>query len=146
MCGIVGLHLREAALYPHLGELLTEMLGQLADRGPDSAGMAIYGDPIWSPDGHSTVTLLNSPAAAVDLAAALTGELGVPVTGIDKAPTTIVHAPVDYESLTAATRIVAPESRLFGFGSDLTVLKGVGNPATLASTFDLPRAQGWQGI
>jgi glutamate synthase domain-containing protein 1 len=146
MCGIVGLHLREPALYPHLGELLTEMLGQLADRGPDSAGMAIYGDPIWSPDGHSTVTLLNSPAAAVDLAAALTGELGVPVTGIDKAPTTIVHAPVDYESLTAATRIVAPESRLIGFGSDLTVLKGVGNPATLASTFDLPRAQGWQGI
>jgi glutamate synthase domain-containing protein 1 len=146
MCGIVGLHLREPALYPHLGELLTEMLGQLADRGPDSAGMAIYGDPIWSPDGHSTVTLLNSPAAAVDLAAALTSELGVSVTGIDKAPTTIVHAPVDYESLTAATRIVAPESRLIGFGSDLTVLKGVGNPATLASTFDLPRAQGWQGI
>jgi glutamate synthase domain-containing protein 1 len=146
MCGIVGLHLREPALYPHLGELLTEMLGQLADRGPDSAGMAIYGDPIWSPDGHSTVTLLNSPATAADLAAALTSALGLPVTGIDKTPTTIVHAPVDYESLTGAIRIVAPESRLIGFGSDLTVLKGVGNPATLATTFDLPKAQGWQGI
>jgi methylamine---glutamate N-methyltransferase subunit A len=146
MCGIVGLHLREPALYPHLGELLTEMLGQLADRGPDSAGMAIYGDPIWSPDGHSTVTLLNSPATAADLAAALTSSLGLPVTGIDKTPTTIVHAPVDYESLTAAIRIVAPDSRLIGFGSDLTVLKGVGNPATLATTFDLPKAQGWQGI
>ncbi len=64
MCGIVGLHLREPALYPRLGELLTAMLGALADRGPDSAGMAIYGDPTWSPEGHSTVTLLDSAVPA----------------------------------------------------------------------------------
>jgi methylamine---glutamate N-methyltransferase subunit A len=146
MCGIVGLHLREPALYPRLGELLTTMLGQLADRGPDSAGMAIYGDPTWSPDGHITVTLLNSPVPATELAMALTADLGVPVTGIDKSPTTIVHAPVDYESLTAATRIAAPGARLIGFGSDLTVLKGIGNPAALADAFCLPQARGWQGI
>jgi len=146
MCGIVGLHLREPALYPRLGELLTAMLGQLADRGPDSAGMAIYGDPTWSPDGHSTVTLLNSPVPATELAMTLTADLGVPVTGIDKSPTTIVHAPVDYESLTAATRIAAPGARLIGFGSDLTVLKGIGNPAALADAFCLPQARGWQGI
>jgi methylamine---glutamate N-methyltransferase subunit A len=146
MCGIVGLHLREPALYPRLGELLTTMLGQLADRGPDSAGMAIYGDPTWSPDGHSTVTLLNSPVPATELAMTLTADLGVPVTGIDKSPTTIVHAPVDYESLTAATRIAAPGARLIGFGSDLTVLKGIGNPAALADAFRLPQARGWQGI
>lgn len=146
MCGIVGLHLRDPALYPRLGELLTVMLGQLADRGPDSAGMAIYGDPTWSPAGHSTATVLDSPSPAADLASALTAELGVPVTGIDKAPTTVLHAPVDYESLTAAIRIVAPTARLVGFGSNLTVLKGVGNPATLATALDLPRAQGWQGI
>jgi glutamate synthase domain-containing protein 1 len=146
MCGIVGLHLRDPALYPRLGELLTTMLGQLADRGPDSAGMAIYGDPTWSPDGHSTVTLLNSPVPATELAMTLTADLGVPVTGIDKSPTTIVHAPVDYESLTAATRIAAPGARLIGFGSDLTVLKGIGNPAALADAFCLPQARGWQGI
>jgi glutamate synthase domain-containing protein 1 len=146
MCGIVGLHLRDPALYPRLGELLTAMLGQLSDRGPDSAGMAIYGDPTWSPDGHSTITVLDSPSPAADLATALTGELGVPATGIDKAPTTVVHAPVDYESLTAAIRIVAPGTRLIGFGSNLTVLKGVGNPATLAAGFGLPLAQGWQGV
>jgi glutamate synthase domain-containing protein 1 len=49
MCGIVGLHLREPSLYPQLGALLTDMLGQMCDRGPDSAGMAIYGDQAWSP-------------------------------------------------------------------------------------------------
>jgi methylamine---glutamate N-methyltransferase subunit A len=146
MCGIVGLHLRDPALYPRLGELLTEMLGKLADRGPDSAGMAIYGDPTWSPAGHSTVTVLDSPVPATELATALTGQLGVPVTGIDKAPTIVVHAPVDYESLTKATQVVAPAARLIGFGSELTVLKGVGNPATLADAFGLSGAQGWQGV
>ncbi|MDP9166367.1 MAG: glutamine amidotransferase, partial [Actinomycetota bacterium] len=83
---------------------------------------------------------------AVELATALTSELGVPVTGIDKTPTTLLHAPVDYESLTRATKVVAPTARLIGFGSDLTVLKGVGSPATLADAFGLPKAAGWQGI
>jgi glutamate synthase domain-containing protein 1 len=146
MCGIVGLHLRDPALYPRLGELLTEMLGQLGDRGPDSAGMAIYGDPTWSPEGHSTITLLDGPIPATELATALTSQLGVPVTGIDKTPTTVLHAPIDHESLTKAVQIVAPTARLIGFGSDLTVLKGVGSPATLADTFGLPKATGWQGI
>ena len=52
MCGIVGLHLRTPQLYPRLGELLTGMLCEMGDRGSDSAGVAVYGDPIWSPPGR----------------------------------------------------------------------------------------------
>ena len=48
MCGIVGLHLRDPVLYPRLGQLLTGMLCEMADRGSDSAGVAVYGDPTWS--------------------------------------------------------------------------------------------------
>jgi glutamate synthase domain-containing protein 1 len=43
MCGIVGLFLKDKALEPRLGEMLTEMLITMSDRGPDSAGIAIYG-------------------------------------------------------------------------------------------------------
>jgi glutamate synthase domain-containing protein 1 len=146
MCGIVGLHLRQPALYPRLGEMLTTMLGAMADRGPDAAGMAIYGDPAWSPDGHATVTLLNSPCPATELADTLGMALGVPVTGIDQPPTTLLHAPVHYDILTDAARTAAPDARLIGFGSDVTVLKGVGNPRTLAAGFGLPNAAGWQGV
>jgi glutamate synthase domain-containing protein 1 len=146
MCGIVGLHLRDPALYPRLGALLTTMLGALAERGPDSAGMAIYGDPTWSPGGHSTVTLLDSPVPAAALAAGLTTELGVPITGIDESPTTVLHAPVHYDLLTNAARAAAPGARVIGFGSDLTVLKGVGDPRELAVGFGLPNAVGWQGV
>ena len=44
MCGIVGLFLKDKTLEPRLGDLLSDMLITLSDRGPDSAGIAIYGD------------------------------------------------------------------------------------------------------
>lgn len=44
MCGIAGLTLRDRGLEPRLGEMLTAMLAALDERGPDSAGVAIYED------------------------------------------------------------------------------------------------------
>ena len=43
MCGIVGLFLKDEALQPDLGRLTGLMLRELCDRGPDSAGFAVYG-------------------------------------------------------------------------------------------------------
>lgn len=44
MCGIVGLFLKDKSLEPKLGKMLTEMLITMTDRGPDSAGIAIYSE------------------------------------------------------------------------------------------------------
>jgi amidophosphoribosyltransferase len=43
MCGIVGFFLKDAKLEPELGRLTAAMLSELRDRGPDSAGCAVYG-------------------------------------------------------------------------------------------------------
>lgn len=146
MCGIVGLHLRDPALYPRLGALLTGMLDQMCDRGPDSAGMAVYGDPVWSPPGSVTVSVLDSPMPPAELSENLTAAVGVVVTALDLDPVVVLQAVADVEDLVRAVRAVAPGTRVIGFGSDLTVLKGVGNPTDLAHRFGLPNAQGWQGI
>ncbi|MGQ4619376.1 class II glutamine amidotransferase [Nocardia sp. R7R-8] len=146
MCGIVGLHLRDAALYPRLGSLLTDMLDQMCDRGPDSAGMSTYGDPVWSPEGHSTVSLLDVAESPAYLETQLTEVLGVTVTVITLAPTTIVHATAEAQALVDAIRRLSPAARVIGFGNDLTVLKGTGNPTELAHRFGLPNASGWQGV
>lgn len=45
MCGIVGLYLKNSALAPDLGKMFAPMLIEMTDRGPDSAGVAIYHDP-----------------------------------------------------------------------------------------------------
>ena len=58
MCGIVGLFSKSAAVEERLGEHLGEMLGQMSDRGPDSAGVAVYRDP--APSGSSKLTLFSA--------------------------------------------------------------------------------------
>ncbi|MEV0249240.1 glutamine amidotransferase [Nocardia sp. NPDC050712] len=146
MCGIVGLHLRDPALHPRLGGLLTGMLDQLCDRGPDSAGFAVYGDPVWSPPDASTVSLLDAGLPAADLAALLGDELGVAAAGIDLTPTTLLHAPSDAEVMVDALRRIVPAAKIIGFGADVAVVKGVGNPTELAHRFGLPAAAGWQGV
>ena len=146
MCGIVGLHLRDPELYPRLGELLTGMLDQMCDRGPDSAGMSIYGDPNWSPPGAATVSLLDSAVPAAELAAALTAETGHDITVLDLDQTTVCHGPIIPAALRAAVLAVVPSARIIGFGEDVTVMKGIGDPSDLARRFGLPQAAGWQGV
>jgi methylamine---glutamate N-methyltransferase subunit A len=51
MCGIVGLLLKQPSLRDQLGELMTPMLIGMTSRGPDSAGVAIFGAPLTG-DAH----------------------------------------------------------------------------------------------
>ncbi|MCX5367247.1 glutamine amidotransferase [Streptomyces sp. NBC_00124] len=133
MCGIVGLHLREPALEPRLGELLAAMLGQVVERGPDSAGVAVYGDPRLSPPGRTVVSLLGTSKAEVE--AVLPGTMA-----IEADATTLVHAGVD--RLSAAL----PEATVIGSGEGFAVLKGTGHPVALAESFGLAGVTGWQGV
>lgn len=155
MCGIVGLHLRNPDLHPRLGELLTGMLCEMEDRGADSAGVAVYGDPRWSPTGSVSVSFvpdaacvdLTSGTSATSVAANLTAELGSPVEVVDAGPTLVVHAgDVDAAALRGAVVTLFPAALVTGFGDDVAVLKGVGHPRALATAFGLTSAQGWQGV
>ena len=55
MCGIVGLFLKDESLQSQLGSLVESMLSEMGDRGPDSAGFAIYRDPV--DEGEVKITL-----------------------------------------------------------------------------------------
>jgi methylamine---glutamate N-methyltransferase subunit A len=142
MCGIVGLHLRNPELHPRLGELLTGMLCEMADRGSDSAGVAVYGDPTWSPPGRGCVSLLDVDATAEEVAAALGPD--VSVTRLDE--TYLLTAEADSNVLLAAAKAAYPRALIAGFGTDLAVLKGVGHPRVLTHSWALAKAQGWQGV
>ena len=146
MCGIVGLHLRNPALYPRLGELLTGMLCEMSDRGSDSAGVAVYGDPNWSPAGQATVSVLDVDDTPEQISAALHAALGgeVFVHRVDE--TLLVSAGTTPETLHAAITAHYPHALVAGFGANLAVLKGVGHPRALTEAWRLPEAQGWQGV
>ena len=145
MCGIVGLHLRNPQLYPRLGELLTGMLCEMSDRGSDSAGVAVYGDPRWSPAGQATVSVLDVDEGAEHIAEALQASLGeVSVHRVDE--TLLVSADVAPETLHAAITAHYPHALIAGFGANVAVLKGVGHPKALTEAWGLVQAQGWQGV
>lgn len=134
MCGIVGLHLRDPDLHPRLGVLLETMLGHMCERGPDSAGVAVYGDRRRCPEGWAAVSLLDAPP-----------DLSVPDALVTVAgDTTVVAAPLTVDELVAAVR--GTGALVVGSGTDLTVYKGTGHPRDLARTYDLAGAQGWQGL
>ena len=46
MCGIVGLLVKKPALRSQLGELMVPMLIGMTERGPDSAGLAVFTDSL----------------------------------------------------------------------------------------------------
>src|SRR5919198_4082434 len=65
MCGIVGLFAKSPEIDESLGRHLAAMLAQMDDRGPDSAGVAIYRDP--APPGSSKLTIYSfDPGMAWD--------------------------------------------------------------------------------
>ena len=58
MCGIVGLFIKNPELEPKLGQLLSSMLVEMTERGPDSAGIAIYDGS--ATDGEVRITVLST--------------------------------------------------------------------------------------
>jgi methylamine---glutamate N-methyltransferase subunit A len=137
MCGIVGLHLRDPELHPKLGVLLEAMLCGVTERGPDSAGVAVYGDTRRVPEGHAAVSVLLPPDAEVAIEGAVVTRAG---------DTTVIAAPTGPEELTALVRKAFPTSTVVGSGRDLTVYKGTGHPRDLAATYGLAGARGWHGL
>lgn len=144
MCGIAGIHLRDESLVPQLGSLMYEMVEGIVVRGPDSAGMAIYGDHERLPEEYSSVSLLNAPE---DIETILRDELPEADVNVEEfAETTFIRAKIKSQELANIIRDLAPDATVIGSGDDSVVYKGVGNPMDLRETYRLSEATGWQGI
>src|SRR5438552_17913919 len=88
MCGIVGLFCKSLELEPQLGSYIGAMLAQMDERGPDSAGVAVYRDP--APNGWSKLTLYSpDPAMSWDVVGS---ELAAAFGGADVAGVRASHA------------------------------------------------------
>jgi glutamate synthase domain-containing protein 1 len=150
MCGIAALQLRNPLLHPRMGSLLSSMMCQIVDRGPDSAGLAVYDTPGLVSANTSTLSLLGReqglPAAGI--AAALENLLpasagtAVKVVG----DTTFVSSAVDTELLAKAVRETLPDSTIIGRGEHVAVMKSVGHPMDIAAEHGLGAMSGSQGL
>lgn len=147
MCGIAALQLKDETLRPRLGELMHGMLCEIVERGPDSAGISVYGDTRLNPDGGTTVSILDASRPDDELAAALSDLLDVNVAVGTHGETTLVSAPIaSSDTLIGAITIADPRARPIGRGENVTTLKGTGNPLGLSDQFGLAAVSGTQGV
>jgi glutamate synthase domain-containing protein 1 len=137
MCGIVGLFAKSAEIEESLGEHLAAMLAQMSDRGPDSAGVAVYREP--APAGSSKLTLFSSdPLYDWD---ALCADLGKAFGGSPEASVRASHAVVVVEAeasdAEAWIRTVHPELRVMSAGRAIEIYKETGRPEEFVRQFAL---------
>lgn len=145
MCGIVGLHLTDAALYPRLGELLTPMLACMTTRGPDSAGVALYGEP--SSTGLYRYSVRAQGRVEWDrVATRLSAAISAPVVAERRADAAVLLTNAEPVELAPCLASVAPEVVLVGYGREMEVYKDVGAPAEVCERYAIPRCTGYQGV
>ncbi|MGJ4857920.1 glutamine amidotransferase family protein [Labrys sp. La1] len=146
MCGIVGLFLKDKSLEPQLGALLSGMLATMCDRGPDSAGFAIYGAP---QAGKAKITV-QSPDAAKDfdgLAALVEKAVGGKVSITPKDTHAVLTLDADKaEAARGAIKAERPSIRVMGAGEAIEIYKEVGYPTEVAKRFGLAEMTGSHGI
>jgi len=146
MCGIVGLFLKDKSLEPQLGAMLSEMLISLSDRGPDSAGIAIYG----APERNQAKITIQSASPELDfrgLEAELKKAIGAPVDIAVKSTHAVVTTTTDKADATReAIETLRPSIRIMGAGEVVEIYKEVGLPEAVVDRFDVRSMAGTHGI
>ena len=145
MCGIVGLFLKDKSLEPQLGAMLSDMLVIMTDRGPDSAGIAIYGAPS---EGRAKITV-QSADPKQDFAGL--DSLLKPVDSSATVELKSTHAVIETsaDKAQAVRDLLAQERagiRVMGSGDSVEIYKEVGLPKDVVSRFGIRSMGGTHGI
>lgn len=138
MCGIVGLFLKSGELEPRLGSLLAGMLGVMSDRGPDSAGFAVYGA---ERAGRLKLTVRGQDLDQV--ARSIGGDV---VGTVRDTHLVLSFASEDEDRVHAWLALHRPDLITVGGGRRMELYKEVGLPTRVAARFDLAGMRGTHGI
>jgi methylamine---glutamate N-methyltransferase subunit A len=136
MCGIVGLFAKTEAVEQQLGALLGQMLGQLADRGPDSAGIALYRAP--AAPGHTKLSLFSA-----DPDEDWTASFGSATVHASHA---VVELEGSAEEAVARMRERFPHLRVMSAGERIEIFKEAGDPREFVERFGLAAMAGTHGL
>jgi methylamine---glutamate N-methyltransferase subunit A len=148
MCGIVGLHLKNADLHPRLGALLAPMLDCMSTRGPDSAGLALFDEPT---DGRVRWSLRSVEAVDwSELATRVATSVGVDdPEGVEVrhwGDGAVLTLPGNENEVLRVLERLAPQVVVVGRGHTMEVCKDVGAPGDICERYGIAHARGFQGI
>jgi glutamate synthase domain-containing protein 1 len=146
MCGIVGLLPKKKSLRASLGELMLPMLGSMADRGTDSAGLAVFAEGNGSSGRRIN---LYSPDRNHDwkaLAKAMGEAIGAKVTTRAVENHAILLTAGDPEKAREWLATHEPQVRVLSIGHSIDVYKDIGHPRDIAERYGFGRLSGTHGV
>ena len=146
MCGIVGLFAKNAELQSQLGMHLERMLVTMSDRGPDSAGLAIYGT---TAAGKTKLTVQSSlPDSEFPQLQTVLEAQFPQATDVQTIETHAVVS-VDTDAIDRVVEVIQkefPRLRIMGRGEAMAIFKEVGSPSEVARRFGIEKMSGTHGI
>ena len=146
MCGIVGIYLKNPELRPRLGEIFSPMLIEMSERGPDSAGVAVYREDDAERSGK---VIAYDPEASFDwdaIAAQGAAELGGEVHVERVASHVILRSGAGAAALREWIERTWPDLRITSSGAVLEIYKEVGLPVDVLDLFSIPEASGTHAV
>ena len=142
MCGIVGLYLKNENWVERLGEMFAPMLVCMTERGPDSAGIALYGAP--APAGFIKLTLrcdnqgYDWKKLADHLGRQSQCQAGLRIN----ANYAMLSVRGDEAPLRRAVAAFDPQLRVMSVGRSIEILKEVGLPQSIVDRFGIGKMTG----
>ncbi len=150
MCGIVGYsHKAETREPPTVGKVVLTMLQALACRGPDSAGVALYGPAT----DHKLIVRAKlgdhgDVAARAERLARCAESFGTisNFSTADCYARFLVDEGIEEQRLVASLESLDPEIEVVSVGCRLEIVKQVGSPGSLERTYAISRFRGTHGL
>jgi glutamate synthase domain-containing protein 1 len=142
VCGIVGLLVKNPALRCRLGALMVPMLVGMTERGPDSAGLAVYTAPVA--DRHHKLSLY-SGESAVDwpqLLAKIAADFAHAHEISAHGNHAVLTSAADPELLAPWLARNAPMIAVLSVGRSIDLYKDVGAPADIAERYGFKSLHG----
>ncbi|HXI42408.1 MAG TPA: hypothetical protein VNH83_20660 [Bryobacteraceae bacterium] len=149
MCGIVGFFAKDVGGQAEIGRTILGMLQALGCRGPDSAGVALYGAP---DDGRFAVRVKlgddgDLKSRAHSMSSRLESFSGVShFSTIGAYARFLVSGETDLKSLTDAIESLDKDFEVVSMGRRLEIVKQTGSPDNLEKTYCVSRVKGTHGI
>ncbi len=142
MCGIVGLLIKAPELRAQLGELMVPMLVGMTERGPDSAGLAVYTAPVSGCRHKLSLHAAGEPIDWQALAKQL--EMAIPQTHDFHSigNHALLVSAADPEAIAAWLSIQAPSVAVLSVGHSIELYKDVGAPVQIAERYRFSSLQG----
>ena len=142
MCGIVGIYYKNNELNSHLGAMLSSMLVQMSERGPDSAGVAVYRDSLDSSGTKLTLHAVDPDYDWNRLCSRISGEFNTDPEVEVRASHAVVTTTAPLQELRSWLSLSCPDLRIMSAGSTIEIYKEAGPPRDFVDRFHL---QGFQG-